>query len=61
MTAKTLYQVTANDIIVGTYAAETAAEACRLAAQDVGYESEEDMEDQLGEPSDLEAREIEIA
>ena len=56
MTA-TLYQVAAGDIIIGTYAAETAAEACCLAAQDIGYESEKDMEEQLGKPSDLEAYE----
>jgi len=49
----TKYIVAANDLEFGTYEADTEQEARDLCAQDAGYKSEADMEDQLGQPSEL--------
>ena len=49
----TTYQVEANGTVMGTYTAESEQEARDLCAQDAGYESEADMELQLGAPSEL--------
>lgn len=46
------YAVGANHVIFGAYPAETKQEASDLCAQDAGYESEQDMAEQLGEPSE---------
>lgn len=49
----TKYIVAANDLEFGTYEADSEQEARDLCAQDAGYKSEADMEDQLGQPSEL--------
>lgn len=49
------YQVTANDAILGEYVAENEKEARDLAAEDAGYDSEEDMEYRLGQESQMAA------
>lgn len=52
------YEVTANGIVFGVYEANTEEEARNLCAQDAGYDNETDMELQLGQGSQLEARKI---
>ena len=47
------YRVEANGTVMGSYTAESEQEARDLCAQDAGYESEADMELQLGAPSEL--------
>lgn len=49
----TAYRVEANGTVMGTYTAESEQEARDLCARDVGYESELDMELQLGAHSEL--------
>ena len=52
------YEVTANGAVFGCYGANTEEEARNLCAQDAGYDNETDMELQLGQESQLEARKI---
>lgn len=47
------YVVGANGHTFGTYRAYSAQEARDLCAQDAGYESEADMEEKLGQSSEL--------
>lgn len=49
----TTYRVEANVTVMGTYTADSEQEARDLCARDAGYESEADMERQLGAPSEL--------
>ena len=49
----TTFQVSANGVVFGTYAADTEQEALDLCAQDAGYKNEADMVEQLGVPSEL--------
>lgn len=49
------YKIIANGTILGIYEASCAQEARDLCAQDAGYSSEEDMENRLEQPSELEA------
>ncbi len=49
----TKYTVAANDIEFGTYEADSEQAARDLCAQDAGYKSEADMEDKLGQSSEL--------
>lgn len=51
------YRVEAGNTVMGTYTAESEQEARDLCARDAGYESESDMEIQLGAPSELVAEE----
>ncbi len=53
----TAYRVEVNGEVMGMYTAESEQEARDLCAQDAGYESEADMELQLGAPSNLVAEE----
>lgn len=49
------YEVRANGTVFGVYEADSEQEARDLCAIDVGYKSEQDMVDQLEQPSELEA------
>lgn len=51
------YRVEAHGTVMGTYTADSEQEALDLCARDAGYESEADMEVQLGAPSELVAEE----
>ena len=53
----TTYNVYANACEFGLVKAETAQEARGLAAQMAGYESEAEMEERLGQPSEIVAEE----
>lgn len=50
-----LYEVSANGVVFGVYAAETAQAARDALAVDAGYESEAQMAETLGAPSELTA------
>lgn len=52
------YQVSANGTIFGTYEAQDPQAARDACAVDAGYKSESDMVDQLEQPSELLAVEI---
>ncbi len=56
----TTYNVYANACEFGLVEAETAQEARDLAAQMAGYESEAEMEERLGQPSEIVAEEAVI-
>ena len=53
------FEVSANGVIFGVYAAESEQAARDLCAVDAGYKSEADMEDRLGAPSELETNAVE--
>lgn len=53
------YEVSANGTVFGIYEADSEQAARDLCAQDAGYESEEEMEKRLSQPSELEAVEVE--
>ncbi|MCK6401244.1 MAG: hypothetical protein L6Q74_04935 [Sphaerotilus natans subsp. sulfidivorans] len=49
----TKFQVQANGAVFGVYEADDQQQARDLCAQDAGYDSEADMVEQLGSPSEL--------
>lgn len=49
----TKFQVQANGTVFGVYEADDQQQARDLCAQDAGYDSEADMVEQLGRPSEL--------